>query len=550
MSFKHLGSALAPAFLVCLAHGCFNPESETPADTDPGTVGTDTDASSTGGSSSITTTITASVSESDSDPPSTTVDPATGSTSGSTGDSTGGSSSTGECVGEGCPCSEAEPCDEGLYCDGTCMPIVCGDQQIHEGEECDDGNTDDGDGCDADCTYTTLYIDVSYQSTCALIEGGRVRCWGQNDQGQLGYGFTDPVGDDEHPWEVGDVQLPDGLIQLQSGDGHSCGLLASGTEVVCWGLGSSGQLGYGNTENIGDDEFPSTVPAVQVGASVDFVTTGGSHTCVTTVAGQVLCWGAGFNGQLGYGNTNSIGDDETPAAAGNVMVGAAIVDLSAGINQTCVIQANGALRCWGNNSVGQLGYGHTTTIGDDETPASVTPLTFGEDAVQVTAGFNHTCARFASGNVRCWGGNFSGELGRGDTELIGDDELATVLMPIDLGGEGTVVSIAAGDNHTCALYDDGELRCWGNNFSGQLGLGTADNLGDDEVPAVADPVDLPGEVIQMDAGGSHTCAVLSDYRVYCWGANHWGQLGLGHVDTVGDDELPMSSEPVQVLEAL
>ena len=461
------------------------------------------------------------------------------------------STSTGDdvCGEQGCPCDTADTCDPGFYCEKVCLPITCGDELVHEGEDCDDGNNEDGDGCDNDCSYTEIVIDVSYLNACALIEGGRVRCWGRGSSGQNGYGNTDDVGDDELPYEVGDVQLPAGLLELHGGDNHTCGRLDTDTEVICWGAGFSGAIGTGDTEDLGDDEFLTALTPIDVGDDVAHLTTGGTHTCVETSTGQVRCWGAGFSGQLGYGNQDNIGDNEVPAAAGNVQVGAAIVELSAGIGMTCVIQSNGAVRCWGSNFSGQLGYGNTESIGDNETPEfSVTPLDFGDDAVQITTGLSHACALFENGDVRCWGDNFSGQLGQGHTDNLGDTEVATTIDPIDFGEDGEVTAIAAGDDHTCALFDDGVLKCWGRGSNGELGLGDVENVGDNELPSESMAVDLDLPVIQFDAGGVGTCAVLEDYRVYCWGGNFFGELGLGHLDPIGDDELPSSVEPVQILD--
>jgi len=546
MTLRNPTTIFSSVAIVISASGCFDPEQ-------PPVSGADTDASSTAGSSTDPTLDTTSVTISASATTTTTI----GDTSGASSDdsastSTSGpdeSSSTGSCSGAGCPCTtegDSEECDRGFRCDGReCVEIICGDGLVHGDEQCDDTNLDDGDGCDADCTFTEVVIDVSYRSTCALIEGGRVRCWGMNASGQLGYGNTDTIGDDELPYEVGDVQLPGPVIQLQSGDDFTCGRLASKTDVVCWGLNNVGQLGYGNTVTIGDDEFPSTLSPVSVGADVDFITTGGSHACVITAAGQVKCWGAG-GAQLGYGNTDTIGDDELPSDVGNVQVGAAIVDLSGGIGQTCVITSGGGIRCWGPGFNGQLGYGNTDTIGDDETPDSVGVLAFDEDAIQISAGLDHTCALFEGGAVRCWGAAFNGQLGQGNTDALGDDEPATTIAPITVPLEGVAVAVAAGDSHNCVLDSLGQLACWGANSNGELGLGHTDIIGDDEPAQATMPIDFELPVRQLDAGGSHTCAVLEDYRVYCWGWNAQGQLGLGHTDNVGDDELPAEAGQVQL----
>jgi len=478
-------------------------------------------------------------------------DPGTTTSEGSADGSTTGTSGT-PCLGEGCPCDEAEadPCPTGLFCDaGSCTAVACGDGIVAGAEVCDDGNTADGDGCDADCTYTEIRIDASFLGTCALIEGGRVRCWGAGDSGQNGYGNTETIGDDEHPYEVGDVMLSGPLEQLQSGDRHVCGLLKDEHEVMCWGAGAQGALGYGNTQDIGDDEFLTTLGSVDVGAPVSFVTSGGTHTCVITTAGQVKCWGAEGFGELGQGpaHMGNIGDDERPLDVGNVQIGAAIVGLSAGIGQTCVITSTGAIKCWGLGSDGQLGYGNTDSIGDDEAPATVQPLQFGIDALQISAGFAHTCALFEGGSVRCWGSSFNGQLGQGNTDTLGDAVPATAGSPVPLPFDDEVVEISAGDFHSCALSSAGEMACWGSNDAGQLGVGTTDDIGDDEPASAASLVEFDAPIRQIDAGGSHTCAVLEDYRVYCWGRNGAGQLGLGHTDDVGDDELPADAGEVLVL---
>ncbi len=196
----------------------------------------------------------------------------------------------------GCTCEQAEDCDPGLVCrDSTCIETACGDGVIEGLEACDDGNTKDGDRCDADCTFTEiLAVDASYRNTCVLVEGGRVRCWGFNLQGQLGYGNTENIGDDEPPAEVGDVMLPGAVEAISSGDAHTCALIEGAGEVWCWGEGSSGKLGYGNVQTVGDDEFPSTLPAVEVGVEVLQIAAGGIHSCARTVAG--LRHGAGDTG--------------------------------------------------------------------------------------------------------------------------------------------------------------------------------------------------------------------------------------------------------------
>lgn len=279
---------------------------------------------------------------------------------------------TGGCTALGCDCDGSEgSCDPGLVClNGSCAEPVCGNAITEGAEQCDDGNAVEGDGCDPDCTYTeVLYVDSSYQNVCVLIEGGRVRCWGKNNLGQLGYGHTDDIGDDETPAEVGDVMLPEPGVELTMGDSHSCVLLADDA-VRCWGQGSCGKLGYGNTNNIGDDETPASAGDVAVGGAVTRITAGGTHTCARLDDGAARCWGNGANGRLGYGNTNLIGDNEVPATAGDVAVGSTSATVDAGGAHSCSRLPTGAVRCWGLGSFGGLGYGAIANIGDNELPST------------------------------------------------------------------------------------------------------------------------------------------------------------------------------------
>ena len=160
-----------------------------------------------------------------------------------------------------------------------------------------------------------------------------------------------------------------GVIQIAAGGDHTCALLDTGA-VRCWGFGSDGRLGYGNTDNIGENETPASVGDVDVGGTVLQIAAGGSHTCALLVGGAVRCWGVGSDGRLGYGNTDDIGDDETPASAGDVVVGGTVTQIAAGTNHTCAVLVGGAVRCWGRGDVGALGYGNPNNIGDNETPAS------------------------------------------------------------------------------------------------------------------------------------------------------------------------------------
>ncbi len=396
-------------------------------------------------------------------------------------------------------------------------------------------------------------IDGGDDHTCVILDGGSVRCWGNGADGRLGYGNTVDIGDDQTPDSVGPIDLGAGrtATSVAAGGEHSCVVLDDGS-VRCWGRGVLGQLGYGNTTDIGDDETPGSSGPVDLGAgrTAQAITAGIYHTCAILDNGRVRCWGDGNGGKLGYGNVDWIGDDESPGSVGPVDLGAGrtATAIMAGGDHTCAILDDGRVRCWGYGDYGQLGYGDTERIGDDESPGSVSPVDLGagRTATAITAGNSHTCAILDDATVRCWGGNSSGQLGYGDTDRIGDDESPGSVGPVDLGVGRTATAIAAGYNFTCAQLDDASVRCWGDGRYGELGNGDIIDIGDDETPGSVDPVDLgTGRTSRaITAGSFHMCVIVDDASLRCWGYGHSGSLGYGNTEDIGDDETPAGLGPV------
>ena len=177
---------------------------------------------------------------------------------------------------------------------------------------------------------------------------------------------------------------------------------------------------------------------------------------------------------------------------------AAAGQLDAGAFHTCAVLADGTLRCWGFGGDGRLGYGNTDTIGDDEVPASVGPVDLGtgRKATAITAGSSHTCAVLDDRTVRCWGNGIDGRLGYANTRNLGNTPATTPdkLGPVDLGTGRTAAAISAGENPTCARLDQNAVRCWGNGANGALGYCNTNNIGDSQTPGSAGPVNLqPGD---------------------------------------------------------
>ena len=415
------------------------------------------------------------------------------------------------------------------------------------GSTTDDGSTTDGGsstGADSGSGVAQAPMVGAGYHTCALLPEGGVRCWGPGDVGRLGYGNTEDIGDDETPDIVGDVDIgDDAVVGLAVGGTHSCVVLETDA-VRCWGNAKFGALGYGAGEHIGDDETPATAGDVDVGDAVVEVVVGDGFTCARTQAGDVRCWGNAWNGKLGSGNEEHIGDDEVPASVEPVDLGDAAVQLAAGNDHVCALLVEGNVRCWGLNNYGQLGYGHTETIGDDEVPADAGDVSVGGDVVQLAAGRSHTCARLASGAVRCWGLGSVGRLGYANTETIGDDELPSDAGDVMVAPGASATAVAAGGSTTCAVLDSGALRCWGGNLGGQLGYGTSFPVGDNETPASVGDVPVGALVSHVAVGEQHTCVFDDDDDVRCWGEASDGRLGYGNEDDIGDDETPDTVGPV------
>ena len=223
--------------------------------------------------------------------------------------------------------------------------------------------------------------------------------------------------------------------------------------------------------------------------------------------------------------------------------------ISAGSYQTCAILDDHTLRCWGSGLHGQLGLGDTADRGDHpgEMGDALPPvgLGAGRTATAISAGRLFTCALLDDGGLKCWGVNEQGQLGQGDLTNRGDEpnEMGDDLPSVDLGAGRTATAVTTGSYHACALLDDATVRCWGDNGSGELGQGDDDRRTRPPVAAVA----LDGPATMVTAGADSTCAVIDDVALKCWGLNVEGQLGRGDVvQAVGDDAGEMGAALVAV----
>ena len=368
--------------------------------------------------------------------------------------------------------------------------------------------------------------------TCALTEVGTVRCWGKGDNGRLGHSNTASIGDNEPVWTAGDVPLGGPATQLAAGSRHTCALMREKGAVRCWGGNQHGQLGYAHRDDIGDNETPASAGDIQLGGSAVQLAAGGSITCVVLDSGLVRCWGYGREGGLGRGKMPdlNIGDDEHPATNPTLDIGVRVTGLALTRNAGCALLESSDVRCWGYQP------GRPDSV--QRKPSEVGDVRIGAPVQRLSASGSITCALLTSAGVRCFGEHGKAALGYPGRDTVGlDDDLAG-LGDIEVGGQ--VVDLGVGANHVCAVLRGGSVRCWGANSTGQLGRGDKLMIGDDETPASAPSVDVGGPVSHIAAGGSATCALLESGGVRCWGYNRDGQLGYGHTDTIGDDETPAS----------
>jgi alpha-tubulin suppressor-like RCC1 family protein len=358
--------------------------------------------------------------------------------------------------------------------------------------------------------------------TCARLLDGTVDCWGGNNYGELGNAAL--AAEQSTPEPVAGVA---GATQVVTGLTSACALSPAG--VQCWGSDDWGELGSGAATTY----LPTSLT---VAGTITALVTGSNsmHACVVVDGGateggsaegggpldagadgsaglRLECWGDDDNSELGNG-TELIGVSPAFVPGLSGVTGAAV-----GGDHTCAILAGGTVECLGNDSAGQVGNG--TIGGAVLTPVTATGVT---GAVALAAGQNFTCALVSDGGVDCWGQGLYGQLGNG---VVGPN----VPTPGPVAGLTAATGIAAGENHACAVLVGGQVDCWGWNSEGQLGVAL-----DGGASTTATATTVPGltGAVAVTAGTLHTCALLSDGGVDCWGINNYGQIGNGTIQNV------------------
>ncbi|MBM4412460.1 MAG: hypothetical protein FJ040_03295 [Chloroflexi bacterium] len=340
--------------------------------------------------------------------------------------------------------------------------------------------------------------------SCVLLIGSITRCWGGNEYGQLGDATTNTS-----PFPQ-TVRNNESFVAIDAGLAHTCAIVSDAT-VRCWGHNNFGQLGNLTNEN-------ANAPVIAAVQDVTKLALGNSHTCALLRDGGGACWGRNEDGQLGVGGT---AHSATPLRVANL---SAAIDISSGANHVCAVLAEGTVWCWGSNQYAQIGIGEAGP--GISIPTQVPGI---ENAIAIGLGDHHTCAVLSDRTVWCWGWTNFGQAGG---ETIG--EQAIILKPQRVSGLSDIVQLEVGGNHSCALTQSAEAICWGDNFNGQLGNGSTD----EPIRVVPRIVSGGNRFFRLAAGGAHTCGLVQDGDVLCWGWNKLGQVGNGSYGVTTDVVLP------------
>jgi alpha-tubulin suppressor-like RCC1 family protein len=368
-------------------------------------------------------------------------------------------------------------------------------------------------------------VGVGDNTTCALDKLGRAYCWGTNFFGELG------TGDTAYRVRVPTLvsNLPESFNFISVGSGHQCALTSAG-RAYCWGGNGAGQLGRG------DEGTTQGVSPVVGGLAFSSISAGGGHTCAITLEGAAYCWGANGYEQLGVGSA-VVCDPNSPCGAPAplpVVGGRHFVQITTGRNHTCGVTSDGTGYCWGDNGFGQLG-DPTVPIQCRGFPDyssclrnSPTAVAGGLKFIQLAAGPLHTCGLTTAGKAYCWG------LASANTEIgafaLGNAAHSGALgtqrgsrVPVPVAGELTFREITAGSGVSCGLTVVGEPVCWGANNWGQLGVGGIDP---DFTTTPLSPHMPTAQHSPAIGEDYHACALTTTGRVWCWGGVNWfGEIG-------------------------
>ncbi len=513
----------------------------------------------------VATTETAGSSGSTSSGASTTATSSSGTSSGTVPTSTGGSASDSD---TGAPTSSGETASSGAV---SVTGSSSGDSSSSGGDSSSSSSSGDtsssssstGEGTTGEPPpelgpFDVDDLDAGQGHVCAVLHSGRVKCWGgYSDSGDLGVGDTKPYG--TMPGTMGN-NLPfvdlgkDVLATAITSYYHGCAIV-TGEQLKCWGQGTFGALGSGASDNVGDEpgEMGDLLKVVNLGAgrTVKRVIAAVWTTCAVLDNATAKCWGWNSNGWLGLGDANDRGD--APGEMGDALPaidfgpGRTVQSIAIDNSHACALLDDATVKCWGQHSEGNLGLGvpGVGSVGDGPgemgAKLPIVDLGKGRTVKQLAVGARHSCVILDNDKVKCWGSNGQGQLGLGDTNNRGDGpgEMGDALAYVDLGAGRTALQIAASYFHSCAILDNLDLKCWGQGSFGANGQGEVQHRGDapgemgDALPAI--DLGAGRHAIKAAAGALYNCALLDNHKVKCWGVGGvQGALGYEDMNARGD----------------
>jgi alpha-tubulin suppressor-like RCC1 family protein len=345
------------------------------------------------------------------------------------------------------------------------------------------------------------------EHTCLLRED-EVWCWGSNDNGQITPGVWNVYEGNPLPTRAEGVEAAMIAAGGNGAQAHNCVVQSSG-RLLCYGSGWNGQLG---------DMFSNGVAEPGALSDITTVAAGGSHSCAIDRAGSLYCWGDNRLGQLGTGRSSMPNPVPEKIPLENKAIAVAL-----GNYHSCVLDEAARVWCWGNNSGFQLGVDVRSSVTPsegggigcrrEERERCVNPSPLLVDSlppiIRLNAAYGATCAIDVEGAVWCWGY---------DQYQTGGE------LPRRIEGLEYNFRVAAGQDHTCAINKDREVWCWGANPDHQLGAMPRDGSNHSREPLRVEGV---SGAIELSSGTAHSCALTEDGTVWCWGSNLKGQLGRG-----------------------
>ena len=349
---------------------------------------------------------------------------------------------------------------------------------------------------------------------CAILIDDSLKCWGAIPNPQLGIHRSKNGG---YPYPVTKIDIGVGKTVKSfhhSRYNHAC-IVLNDNSLKCWGVNdTNGKLGVGGNN---DRSIPTKVNLGENRTIKKFSMTD-SYSCAILDDDSLKCWGKNNDGQLGVGDNDY---RDTPALV-DLGLERTAKSIHLMDNHACAVLDNDSLKCWGeNNYHGRLG------VGDNNDRNSPTAIVLGASRTVKSLYLleNRTCAILDNNSLQCWGRNESGQVGDGTTV---SKDVPTV---VDLGTSRTIKSLAMNENNTCAILDDNSLKCWGENFYGQVGVG---DFNDRSTPTEVDLGENKTAKAIFISGESdinqRACAILNDDGLKCWGDNNHGRLGVGDIE--------------------